>query len=216
MSTEEARMETPTMSPTDPITALEPVTNQGSDASAKSEVNLGDELRVFGKHIESLFSTARNTPRARELEQQLTSAWRDMERGVNSTISRAQSADVKGTMTGTAQYAADEVQGGLARGLHTLNQWMSQKISETEENRKKKEQLMAAQSPNPKQDDEIEDRFSGNDPVFGEDLNVPNPPVEIKPEPAAEENSESLITERFEDEETTPPAKKTRASRKPS
>src|SRR5581483_7895596 len=127
------------------------------------------ELRTFGKHLEAIFNTARTSPRAHEFERQFTFAWRDVERGINNTINKAQSMDLS-TITGTAQYAADEVRSGLARGLHNVNQWMSQKISETEENRRKKEQAIGNQATNPTTDDEIEDRFSGNDPVFGEGL----------------------------------------------
>jgi|GEM_PF-2364482 len=202
MSTEEARMESTAAGGTG-----EPQMNSGSSTGTKTpEVNLFDELRAFGKHLEAIVNTARTSPRAQEFEHQFTSTWRDVERGINKTINKAQTTDLKDTITGTAQYAADEVQGGLARGLHTVNQWMSQKIREAEERQRKMEQSITNKATDPTTDNEIEDRFSGNDPVFGEGLQVPAAPVQVTPDPNAAENPESLITERFEDEPPeTPP-----------
>src|SRR5262249_24754824 len=145
-----------------------------------SDPDLAKELREFGKQIEAMFQTARTSSRGKEVEGQLTSAWRDVEKGVNTGINRAQSSDVKGTVQGTAQYAADEIQNGMARGLKGLNQWLDQKRTNVETKRKAREATAAAGGK--MAEDEVQDRFSGDDPVFG-GVEVPPAPVQIKPEP---------------------------------
>src|SRR5262245_1374897 len=141
MSTEEVRMD-PVSAENSAATGSPAPENQlvsGSSGGSKtSDVNLPDELREFGRQIEGMFQSVRASPRGKEIETQLTAAWRDVENGVNTAINKAQSSDVKGTVSGTAQYASDEVQSGLARGLHSLNQWMSQKVSDAEARRKKR------------------------------------------------------------------------------
>lgn len=176
MSTEEARMD-PAGGPA-PETTHTTEAETGSTTGAKTaDAILADELREFGKQIEALFHTARTSTRGQEIETQLTAAWRDVEKGVNTAINKAQSSDLKGTVQGTAQYAADEVQTGLAKGLKNLNQWLSQKRTETEESRKARQATAAAGGK--MSDDDITDRFSGDEPVFGQDINIP-----IKPDPA--------------------------------
>jgi len=149
----------------------------GATGAKTTDVNLGDELRVFGKQIESLFDSARNSPRGKEIQQQLTSAWRDVEKGVNSKINSAQATDIKGTVSGTAQYAADEVQNGMARGLHSLNTWMSQRMAESEARRKKKDEQAARDATGGKADDEVKDRFGSDETGFGEGFQVPPMPT---------------------------------------
>lgn len=177
MSTEEARMD-PVGGPA-PETTTEPAMGT-NDGPKTTDAVLADELREFGKQIEALFHTARTSTRGKEIETQLTAAWRDMEKGVNNAINKAQSSDIKGTVTGTAQYAADEVQTGLAKGLKNLNQWLAQKRNEMEERRKARE--AAAASGVKMAEDDVTDRFDNNEPVFGEDVHVPAADVEIKPE----------------------------------
>lgn len=191
MSTEEARMD-PVAGPA-PESTTEPAA--GTSAGPKtSEAVLADELREFGKQIEALFHTARTSTRGKEIEMQLTAAWRDMEKGVNNAINKAQSSDIKGTVTGTAQYAADEVQTGLAKGLKNLNVWLAQKRNEMEERRKARE--AAAASGVKMAEDDITDRFDNNEPVFGQDVHVPAAPVEMKPDPNAE-MQDNPIADRF-------------------
>lgn len=168
-------------------------------AGRKTEADLPKELREFGKQIEAVISTARTSPRGREIEEQLTTAWRDVEKGVNTTLSKAQSADFKGTVTGTAQYAAEELQVTLARGLRSLNQWLGQRVQEAEERRKRREQDISRAAAEGTADDDVRDRFGGEAPVFGHDLNVPTAPVHVTPDPSAAESSESVLTERFDD-----------------
>ena len=174
MSTEEIRMDPENAGGT-------PTPDSGAAPSPKApEPNLANELREFGKQIEGLFQTARTSTRGKEIEQQLTTAWRDVEKGVNSAINKAQSSDITGTVQGTAQYAADEAQSGLARGLHGLNQWMSQKLHQVEESRKKREADVSYAATHGTAQDEVKDRFN-NGPVFGKDMHVPEAPVHVTP-----------------------------------
>lgn len=190
MSTEEARMDpvgvpapqftTPSDSGTGSTSTGETYTGS-TTGTRTADVILADELREFGKQIEALFHTARTSTRGQEIETQLTAAWRDVEKGVNGAITKAQGSDVKATVQGTAQYAADEVQTGLAKGLKNLNQWLAQKRMETEEQRKTREANAAAGGK--MSEDEVADRFDNDEPVF-EGVDVPATPVEIKPDPA--------------------------------
>lgn len=164
-------------------------------APKASDPNLADELREFGKQIEGLFNTARTSPRGQEIQQQLTSAWRDVEKGVNTAIAKAQSSDVSGTVQGTAQYASDEVQGGLARGLRSLNQWMAGKRTSVEESRKKREADKSYAATHGTADNQVADRFN-NEPVFGQGVHVPEAPVHITPDPNAAQK-DNPIADRF-------------------
>lgn len=169
---------------------------QGDSGAAKSaDPNLADELREFGKQIEGLFNTARTSPRGQEIEKQLTAAWRDVETGVNAAINKAQNSDVKATVQGTAQYATDEMQGGLARGLRSLNQWMSGKITQADENRKKREAEASDAATHGTADNGVADRFD-NGPVFGKDLHVPEAPVHVTPDSNAT-NADNPVSDRF-------------------
>ncbi|TAH52305.1 MAG: hypothetical protein EYC68_08370 [Chloroflexota bacterium] len=199
MSTEEARMD-PAAGPTP-----EPTTTTETPGSAKtntetSDANLADELREFGKQIEGLFQTARTSSRGKDIETQLTSAWRDVEKGVNNAINKAQSSDLSGTVQGTARYAADEAQTGLARGLRGLNQWLAQKKSNVEEKRKAREGTDAGASQGTK--DPVADRYDNDQPVFGQDVHVPAAHVEVKSDPNAL-NRDNPIADRFGDSTIT-------------
>lgn len=195
MSTEEIRME-----PEQPSAAPQPETN-ASDTPKPADPNLAEELRVFGKQIETMFQSARTSPRGKEVEQQLTAAWRDVEKGVNAAINKAQSSDIKGTVTGTAQYAADEAQSGLARGLRSFNLWMSQKMSQIEENRKKREAEASYAATHGTSANEVSDRFN-DAPVFGKDMHVPEAPVHVTPDEHAV-NADNPIADRFDDKPIT-------------
>lgn len=196
MSTEEVRMD-PASGPETQTTHTTTETSAGGGASAKSaEAVLADELREFGKQIEAMFQTARASTRGKEIENQLTAAWRDVEKGVNTAINKTQASDIKSTVTGTAQYAADEVQAGLARGLKNLNQWMSQKMKEAEERRKRREAAESAAAMSGTADNEVADRFGTDAPVFGQDVQVPAAPVTVSPDPNAT-NTDNPIDDRF-------------------
>lgn len=173
MSTEEVRMDPAAGSQTETTSE----TNGSASTGAKTAENaLADELREFGKEIEAMFHTARSSTRGREIEAQLTAAWRDVENGVNSAINKAQSSDIKGTVQGTAQYAADEIQGGLARGLKNLNQWMRQKRTEMAERQHARESSApSGATMSGSADNEVADRFT-NEPVFGQEMQVPMEP----------------------------------------
>lgn len=188
MSTEEIRTE-PTGSPTS-----EPKMDSTTSAKA-ADINLADELREFGKQIEGLFQTARTSTRGKDIETQLTSAWRDVEKGVNGAINKAQSTDFSGTVQGTARYAADEAQTGLARGLRGLNQWLAQKKNNIEDKRKARESEGADASK--MADNPIADRFGEDAPVFGEGVHVPEVHVEVKADPNAL-NHDNPVQDRFE------------------
>ncbi len=207
MSSEQIRMEAAQEPPasTDRSTPQAETANPEPKASATdhaartkpTDPNLGDELRVFGKQMEALFQTARHSPRGKEIQQQLTAAWRDVERGINNAINSAQAADLKGTVTGTAQYAADEVQSGMARGLRSLNQWMAERVREAEERRRKREEEIARGATQGAADNEVQDRFGADEPVFGQGVTVPETPVH----PASEsprQDEDNPIAERFQ------------------
>jgi hypothetical protein len=191
MSTEEIRND-----PEQPTETPQPESG-GAPASKPNEPNLADELREFGKQIENMYQTVRTSPQGKEVEQQLTAAWRDVEKGVNSAISKAQSSDIKGTVQGTAQYAADEVQSGLARGLRSLNQWLAQKLRQIEENRKKREAEASYAATHGTAADEVAERFN-NAPVFGKDIHVPASPIPATPGASAG-TAENPIADRFND-----------------
>jgi hypothetical protein len=197
MSTEEARMD-PVGGPAPEYTTTSDTgtstnasdTATGSTAGTKTaDAILADELREFGKQIEALFHTARTSTRGQEIESQLTAAWRDVEKGVNTAINKAQSSDLKGTVQGTAQYAADEAQTGLAKGLKNLNQWLAQKRTETEDRRKAREATAASGAK--MSEDDVTDRFNSDEPVFGQDIKIP-----IEPDPKTLTN-DNPIGDRF-------------------
>lgn len=190
MSTEEIR--------TEPAQAAEEAKTETAAGTEPKvgEPNLADELREFGKQIEGLFTAARTSSRGKEIEQQLTYAWRDVEKGVNSAIAKAQSTDLSGTVQGTGKYAADEVQGGLARGLRSLNQWMAGKRNQVEESRKKHEADASYAATHGSHENEVADRFD-NGPVFGKDLHVPESPVHVTPDEKAV-NADNLAADRFD------------------
>lgn len=196
MSTEEARMD-PAGAPTPDEAAA---AGTGASGSAKTtDAVLADELREFGKQLEAMFHTARTSPRAQEIETQLTAAWRDVEKGVNNAINQAKSSDIKGTVQGTAQYAADEIQTGLAKGLKNLNQWLSQKRNEAEERRKAREAAESAAATSGSADNQVADRFGNDAPVFGQDMHVPAAPIRVTPDADAL-NQDNPIADRFDKE----------------
>ena len=190
MSTEEARMD-PAGAPMNEAPAAEQATAGATTGAKTTDAVLADELREFGKQIEAMFHTARTSTRGQEIEAQLTSAWRDVEKGVNNAINKAQSSDLKGTVQGTAQYAADEIQTGLAKGLKNLNQWLSQKRTDMEEKRKTREAAESAATMSGMADNEVADRFGNDAPVFGQDIQVP-----IEPDPKAI-TQDNPIADRF-------------------
>ncbi len=103
------------------------------------EPNLTEEFREFGRQLSALLRAVRESPRAKDVETQVTQAMRDMERQVNEAMEnarlRAQAADWRQTLKGAATTAADETQRGLARGLHAVNQRMAKTVQEAEKNR---------------------------------------------------------------------------------
>jgi hypothetical protein len=123
--------------PEEPGRRDEPV----NDATKISEPNLTEEFREFGRQLTTLLHTVRETPRAKEIEQQITQAMREMERQVNEALAaarqKAQGQDWKETIKGAATTAADETQRGLARGLHALNERMAKAAQDAEKSRSK-------------------------------------------------------------------------------
>jgi hypothetical protein len=112
-----------------------------ADETKGPELSLAEEFREFGRQLAALLQTVRESPRAKEIEQQVTHAMREMERQVNEALAtgreKAQAQDWKGTIKGAATTAADETQRGLARGLHTLNERMAQAAQDMERSRVK-------------------------------------------------------------------------------
>lgn len=201
MSTEQARME-PVTHPDSQAVAPDlqavPELSAGSTTGTKTtDPVLVDELREFGKQIEGLFQTARSSTRGKELEAQLTSAWRDVEKGVNDAIAKAQSSDIKGTVQGTTKYAADEAQTGLARGLKSLNTWMAQKRADAEERRKNREAAESAAAVSGTADNQVTDRFGSDQPSFGSNLSLPQ--VHLPPDPNAT-STDNPVSDRFDTE----------------
>ncbi len=191
MSTEEIRMEHE-----QPAAEAQPAAD--ADATPKvADPNLANELREFGKQIEGLFNTARTSPRGQEIQQQLTSAWRDVENGVNGAIAKAQSSDLSGTVQGTGKYAVDEVQSGLARGLRSLNQWMAGKKNQIDENRKKREADVSYDATHSATDNKVADRFN-TEPIFGQGSHVPEAPVVVTPDKNALD-TDNPVSDRFDD-----------------
>lgn len=202
MSTEEARTEPVSHSePQSVALEAQPAGQPGGAGSAETKAAdpvLVDELREFGKQIEGLFQTARNSTRGKELESQLTAAWRDVEKGVNDAISKAQSSDIKGTVQGTTKYAADEVQTGLARGLKNLNVWMAQKRTDADDRRKKREAGESAAAVAGTADNEVTDRYAGSDqPSFNANINLPQ--INLTPDTKTT-TKDNPVADRFDEE----------------
>jgi uncharacterized coiled-coil DUF342 family protein len=113
----------------------------GNDETKIPEPNLTEEFREFGRQLTTLLRTVRESPRAKEIEQQVTQAMREMERQVNEALAAARektpAQDWKETIKGAATTAADETQRGLARGLHALNERMAKMSQETDKSRDK-------------------------------------------------------------------------------
>jgi uncharacterized coiled-coil DUF342 family protein len=105
------------------------------------ELNLTEEFREFGRQLTTLLHTVRESPRTKEVEQQVTQAMREMERQVNEALAaarqKAQGQDWKETIKGAATTAADETQRGLARGLHALNEHMAKAAQDAEKTQSK-------------------------------------------------------------------------------
>jgi hypothetical protein len=112
-----------------------------ADETRTAEPNLTEEFREFGRQLTTLLHTLRESPRAKEIEQQVTQAMREMERQVNEALAGArqktQAGDWKETIKGAATTAADETQRGLARGLHSLNERMAKAAQEADKSRAK-------------------------------------------------------------------------------
>ncbi len=104
-----------------------------------AEPMLSEEFREFGRQVAALLRVVRESPRAREIEGQMTQTMRDLERQVNEAMNtareRTQAQDWKGTIKGAATTAADETQRGLARGLRKLNEQMARTVQEAEKNK---------------------------------------------------------------------------------
>lgn len=207
MSTDEARGETVSVPP-----AAETPTGAGAETTASGaptteagvpepQGNLAQELRELGKQIQAILLTVRNDPRAREVEQQVSSAMRDAERQVAEALSTVrkdmESGKLQEKVRGTAAVTADQVESGLAHGLRGINQRMAKFVQDTEQARKQSEANISDNATSGAADNEVTDRFGKEEPVFGEGLNVPPAP---RPPPAAEGGpTESLIAERFND-----------------
>ena len=118
-----------------------PPTGQAGQETKMPEPNLADEFREFGKQLTALLQTVRESPRAKEIEQQVTHALREMERQVNEAMASArektQAQDWQGTIKGAATTAADETQRGLARGLRSINERMAKAAQDMEQSRSK-------------------------------------------------------------------------------
>lgn len=192
-----------------PAAEMETPEERTGATTQPTDPKLSDELREFGKQFEALLRIARTSPRRKEIESQLTAAWRDVEKGINSTLDalKEKSPELKETLSGAAATAVEELQSGLARALHGLNQWLAKTIQEAEEARRKREMEISKAATHGTADDEIADRFEGEPPVFGKGLVVPGPHIDVTAHPAPDESkgphagitSETLITERFND-----------------
>lgn len=203
MSMQEPQIDPQTNSaPQGDVTELQPTAEPGVGGTLDAKTSdpvLVDELREFGRQIEGLFQTARSSTRGKELEAQLTQAWRDVEKGVNDAIAKAQSSDIKGTVQGTTQYAADEVQSGLARGLKGINTWMAQKRADAEDRRKKREAAISSAAVSGSADNDVGDRFGGDQPSFNANITLPGIPLPQAPDAGAA-NKDNPIADRFDEE----------------
>lgn len=105
------------------------------------EVSLTDEVREFGKQLSALIQTALESPTVKEVEQQVTQAMHEAERGLNEVVAtvraKAQSDDWKEQLKTAATTAADETQRGLAQGLRALNEHMARAVTESAKGRAK-------------------------------------------------------------------------------
>ncbi|MGE5141024.1 MAG: hypothetical protein ACM3JD_16275 [Rudaea sp.] len=110
-----------------------------STGAQPAETALSDEFREFGRQLSALLRVVRESPRARDLEQQVTQAMREMEHQVDDAVAnareRARVEDWRGTLKGAASTAADETQRGLAKGLRVVNERLARTIQEAERGR---------------------------------------------------------------------------------
>lgn len=209
MSTEEGRgeMVTPPAAPqttgdseSQMITTRAPTGGEGK----APEVSLEQELRELGKQIQALLFTVRSDPRTKEIEVQVTSAMRDAERQVAEALSTLrkefEAGKVQEKVKGTAAGTAEQMETGLARGLHGINQRMAKFVQETEDARSRREAGISREATSGTADNEVADRFGDQAPVFGEGMHVPSPGTPPEPlAPQAGGTSETLVTERFDD-----------------
>lgn len=210
MSTEEIRGETVDM--TAALTTTENQVPPSSGTTRTQEPNLAGELRELGKQIQAMLSTVRADPRAKEVELQVTNAMRDAEKQVAEALStlrrEMESGRVKDQLKGTAGTAAEQVETGLARGLHGMNERIAKFVQESEQTRKQREATRAQAPASGTPDDEVADRFDKDEPVFGQGMHVPAPDVQVNPTPMtpneqtgtpAGNTPDTLVNERFDD-----------------
>ncbi len=117
---------------TEPVGELVPV----PPAPQSTESGLSEEFRVFGKNLNALLHALRESRQAKEIETEVTQAFREVEHEVTEAMTtarqRMKDQDLKGTLKGAAQTATDETVRGLARGLRLVNDRMTRMVQETE------------------------------------------------------------------------------------
>ncbi len=106
------------------------------------EPSLSEEFREFGRQLSALLRVVRESPRAKEIETEVTHAMHDMEQQVTDALKtarqRIQEQKLQETFKGAAQTAADETQRGLVRGMRLVNEQLAHLVQETEKGRTQK------------------------------------------------------------------------------
>ncbi len=116
----------------EPANAMVPV----ATAPQSAEASLSEEFRVFGKNLTALLHALRESRQAKEIETEVTQAFRDVEHqfteAMNTAQQRLKEQNLKDTLVGAAQTASDETARGLAKGLRMVNERMAKMVQETE------------------------------------------------------------------------------------
>lgn len=105
------------------------------------EVDLAQELRELGEQIKKAFLVAREHPRTKEFEQQVTKAIGDLEvelqRAAKSAAEHESVKKAGAQVKQTAQSlkesgAGEDILRGIAKGLRALNEQIRKAIEEAE------------------------------------------------------------------------------------
>jgi hypothetical protein len=109
-------------------------------------VDLAQELRELGEQIKKAFAVAREHPKTKEVEQQITKALRDIEVELQRAVKSAQEHEqikhageqVKQTAQSVKESGAiDDIVSGIAKGVRALNEQIRKAVEEAEKTAQK-------------------------------------------------------------------------------
>ncbi len=105
-------------------------------STQQSRPNLQREIEEFGRQIAESLRIARESPRGKEVENQIRASLHDLEKylneAYNSMRAKVDTPEFKSQVVNTAKDAADEVQTQLAMGLRALNGKIKKTLEEAQ------------------------------------------------------------------------------------